>query len=474
VQERVLRRSFHGFFEEKSLRRSFQGFFDEEKSPTMTIAPGEIGRDDDAPPSDNDDTPSLGVQDKPPSEDLPSGCPAFLPPPAPPPSLCDERDFFNPNSVLDNLFLDVDLEGRFVQIYPSGPPSGTEFSQNSEDHETGMIYTQVYLAQADAQVLAAVKKTDVVRNPARDSALLLAQTVLKDIYRPLTYPLHVYAGSNQPLREEAQIMLYKEMHAKQTVEYVLRCRAKYEKFQQCEMTIEQAMRLLDTLEQDEDHHVADSLHDVQTAERIRREWPGEQYDWFHLTGLLHDMGKILFFFGEEQWSVVGDTFPVGCQYSDACVFSEFFGANPDFGVPAYQTPNGIYERYVSGRHPRGSEPNCGFQNVLLSYGHDEYMYQFLKKHSSLPELALYIVRYHSFYPWHSENAYAHLASTQDRENLKWLKEFNRFDCYCACGEEVLGWEEASEAGKEVLGWEEVGPYYKALLDKYGLGGKLRW
>ena len=36
-------------------------------------------------------------------------------------------------------------------------------------------------------------------------------------------------------------------------------------------------------------------------------------DWFHLVGLIHDLGKVMAFFGEPQWAVVGDTFPVGCK-----------------------------------------------------------------------------------------------------------------------------------------------------------------
>src|SRR2546422_6255074 len=41
-----------------------------------------------------------------------------------------------------------------------------------------------------------------------------------------------------------------------------------------------------------------------------------------LTGLIHDLGKVLCLFGEPQWAVVGDTFPVGCAHSDTIVFPE--------------------------------------------------------------------------------------------------------------------------------------------------------
>ena len=49
---------------------------------------------------------------------------------------------------------------------------------------------------------------------------------------------------------------------------------------------------------------------------------------------MHDLGKVLCLYGEPQWAVVGDTFPVGCEYSDQIVFPEFFATNPDSGIPA--------------------------------------------------------------------------------------------------------------------------------------------
>ena len=70
-----------------------------------------------------------------------------------------------------------------------------------------------------------------------------------------------------------------------------------------------------------------SVHCFQTAERIREMHP--DLDWFHLTGLVHDVGKILAVWGEPQYAVVGDTFPVGCKFSEKCVFSELFKNNPD-------------------------------------------------------------------------------------------------------------------------------------------------
>jgi inositol oxygenase len=151
---------------------------------------------------------------------------------------------------------------------------------------------------------------------------------------------------------------------------------------------------------------------MQTSEAIRKDGHPR---WFILTGLLHDLGKVLCLYGEPQWAVVGDTFPTGCRYSNKVVFPEFFELNPDYNVPEYQTECGIYE------------PKCGLENVHLSFGHDEYLYHVVRNY--LPEEALYMVRYHSFYAWHREAEYEHLTSAKDREMLKWVKAFNPYDLY---------------------------------------------
>ena len=40
------------------------------------------------------------------------------------------------------------------------------------------------------------------------------------------------------------------------------------------------------------------VHLYQTAERIRERYPDN--DWFQLTGLVHDLGKLMALFGEPQ------------------------------------------------------------------------------------------------------------------------------------------------------------------------------
>ena len=220
----------------------------------------------------------------------------------------------------------------------------------------------------------------------------------------------------------------------------------------------EVISMLDELVDDSDPDVdlPNSIHDFQTAERIREQWPGEEYDWFHLVGLLHDLGKVMALpklAGKdvlEQWAVVGDTFPVGCAPAeDAVVFPESFKQSPDYHHPVYGSKNGIYQ------------PGCGISKLMFSWGHDEYMYQMLKFNGcTIPEHGLNMIRLHSCYPWHDKGAYAQFEAPGDAETKKWVKEFNKFDLY--------------SKGDAVPDVEALKPYYATLLKKYNLDGKLRW
>jgi len=99
------------------------------------------------------------------------------------------------------------------------------------------------------------------------------------------------------------------------------------------MGVWEALEFLDSIvdDSDPDTNLTQIQHALQTAEAIRAKWPGEEYDWFPLVGLIHDLGKIIAvtdkkkgLVGEPQWAVVGDTFPVGVPFSKTNVFHEFF------------------------------------------------------------------------------------------------------------------------------------------------------
>jgi len=241
---------------------------------------------------------------------------------------------------------------------------------------------------------------------------------------------------------------YTLMHENQTMDFVKRKKEKWFPLDKCKMTILEAVFLLDALvdESDPDTDLPNSVHAFQTAERIRADHPDKE--WFQLTGLLHDLGKVLALWREPQYCVVGDTFPLGCKFSEHIVFPETFKNNPDTTVPEYCTKCGIYE------------PNCGLENVTMSWGHDEYMHHVLTGNNcTLPKEALYMIRYHSFYPWHCAGDYTYLCNDQDMEMLKWVKEFNKYDLYSK-----------SDAVPDV---EAVTPYYEQLISKY-CPGELCW
>ena len=143
---------------------------------------------------------------------------------------------------------------------------------------------------------------------------------------------------------------YRLNHRYQTVDFVLRKKAEYLTLDRRTMDVWEALEYLNTLidDSDPDTDLTQMDHALQTAESIRR---ANQPRWFIAAGLIHDLGKILCLWNEPQWAVVGDTFPVGCAFSDKIVYPEFFEDNPDSRNPGYSTELGIYE------------PHCGLENV---------------------------------------------------------------------------------------------------------------
>ncbi|KAF8268104.1 myo-inositol oxygenase [Lactarius quietus] len=172
-----------------------------------------------------------------------------------------------------------------------------------------------------------------------------------------------------------------------------------------------AMEMLNTLvdESDPDTSLSQIEHLLQTAEAIRRD---DKPEWMQVAGLVHDLGKLLFLFDSEgQWDVVGDTFVVGCGFSDKIIYPETFEANPDSHDSIYST--------------EGSPPT---------------------------EEALAMIRYHSFYPWHREGAYAHLTNEKDKRALAAVRAFNPYDLYSKSDDSVDA--------------EALRPYYERLIAKF--------
>jgi inositol oxygenase len=245
-----------------------------------------------------------------------------------------------------------------------------------------------------------------------------------------------FRNYEKPARDTVK-EFYRLNHTYQTYDFVQGKRAEFLQFNKRQLPVWDAFQFLNQLvdDSDPDTDLDQFQHLLQTAEAIRADG---HPDWMVMVGLIHDMGKVLCLFGEPQWAVVGDTFPVGCTHSDKVVYPEFFVLNPDTENESLNTKYGVYL------------PNCGLRNVTMSWGHDEYVYQMMK--DSLPEPALYMLRYHSFYAWHREGAYDHLLDDHDREMLKWVKLFNPYDLY--------------SKNPTPPDWPSVKPYYEELVAKY--------
>ncbi len=248
---------------------------------------------------------------------------------------------------------------------------------------------------------------------------------------------------------------YRKIRTNQTFEYVQNMLHKYCTSFDLSLTIWEAMdKLKDFIDiSDPDINLPNLHHLFQTAEAIRNDG---HPDWLQLVGLIHDLGKMIYLKGcdedgitvKEQWGIVGDTFLVGCRIPDCTVYPEFNLLNPDMQNSKYNTEIGIYTQ------------ECGLDACYCAFGHDEYLYQVLLQNDhSLPEEALYIIRYHSLFPWHQGGVYQQLMNEKDKRMLKWVKLFNKYDLYSKIDIPV--------------DIDVMKDYYQDLIDKY-LGKKLKF
>lgn len=186
--------------------------------------------------------------------------------------------------------------------------------------------------------------------------------------------------------------------------------------------IEKLSNFIDVSDPDVD--LPNAHHLFQAAEAARLQ--GEE-DWFVLTCLIHDIGKIMYKWGRDrdgtsikhQWGIVGDTFLVGLPVPDTIVYPEFNREREEL----LANQDHQHHNYLR---------NCGLDNTLVSWGHDEYLYRVLTDSNNknrLPEIAKKIIRYHSLYLWHQKNEYGYLENEPDRLLKPWVQRFNQYDLY---------------------------------------------
>ena len=246
---------------------------------------------------------------------------------------------------------------------------------------------------------------------------------------------------------------YAELREKQTLDYAVKARDEW-----CALTLGKhkifdALRVLEEYRDpsDPDTDAPNADHAFSTADACRRLFP--EHDWLAVVGLVHDLGKVMAcpdFTGKPpvpDWSVVGDTHVVGCALAPSCVFWELGKESKDWDHPVYSKHYGIYE------------PNTGMENLVYSFGHDEYMCAVLRNaNHSLPDVASSVVRFHSLYPWHSGGDYRHLMGPGDDDVLHWVKAFQSCDLYPKADEPV----------------RDTRDLYLRLLEKYDLDCAIRW
>ena len=174
------------------------------------------------------------------------------------------------------------------------------------------------------------------------------------------------------------------------------------------------------------------------------------WDWLILIGLIHDLGKILVldeFGGYDEWFSVGDIYPLGCNFHSSNIYYEknFHKLCNDFNKFNNDLDyNGLYKK------------NCGFDNIEMTFSHDYYFSESLSKsNTNLPLEAIYIIKYHSFYAWHTPRnnirGYTDLANDTDWNYLPLLKLFQKFDLYSK-----------DDSNIDSFNYK----YYDDLIDKY--------
>ena len=98
---------------------------------------------------------------------------------------------------------------------------------------------------------------------------------------------------------------------------------------------------------------------------------------------------------------------------------------------------------------------CGLEKLNISFGHDEYLYQVLKQNVGKHKISkkyLDVIRYHSFYPWHTSGEYKQFMRDGDQVILKNVNYFNNFDLY------------SKEDSPDIS--DEIKEYYSELLDEF--------
>lgn len=195
-------------------------------------------------------------------------------------------------------------------------------------------------------------------------------------------------------------------------------------------------------------------HAFQCAALCRQAFPED--DWMTLVGLIHGLGKLLAhekFGSQPQWSVCGETFPVGCRFSSSISNANYFQANPDRRKKQFSTPLGVYQ------------PKCGLRAVYMSWSSAEYLYMLLAlNNTQLPRQALWLIRYHKFRALLKQDcSYRELLCDFDIDMLPRLEQFS----------DLIQYKRRDDVD---IDKDELKSYCEGLIAKYlpSNGSILKW
>lgn len=173
-----------------------------------------------------------------------------------------------------------------------------------------------------------------------------------------------------------------EAHIRQTVEDVKYLNKKYERPSFGKKSVYETVGLLSHCCDETDNTLwalSQLTHVLQIAEGMEKDGVTDPVLW--QGAFLHDLGKILLLYQEAPENVVCINFPIG-----------------DF------------------------PPDCGLDNVIFQWNHDEFIYMRMRDHVS-PEVA-WLIRYHSI----RVDPSLPFMDDKDKEYLnKYLLPFRKYD-----------------------------------------------
>lgn len=160
---------------------------------------------------------------------------------------------------------------------------------------------------------------------------------------------------------------------------------------------------------------------------------------------------------DYDWTICGNSRVVGCAAPSDTAYGEFRVRNDDDEDVRFATLNGIYQ------------PHCGFDHVLMTWTGPEYMYHMLKFNGvDIPDEGLHMLRYFTFYDWHTVNHYSSLANDDDVDMKSFVADFHEV------------WQNASRGLRESHDMSDAEcehlwiTHYSHIVQKYDAHRLLKW